>query len=257
MRAVTVIRRSMTDWRTSTNRPESINSVPGHRIGLSAGVPSGDGMSSVGRNSDRAARTAFSTSGSARCTGPPKDANTPCRPNIAATRGHRRSDSVQCSEAAARTRSYTGCSDRSSNAARTATTVAGTCFRSSASIAGSGSVAVTSIPREANARVALPVPAPISNARWTGRPAYASTASTSSSGYSGRNRSYADAAEPKLSARSVIGPSSQRVQFLDVVRRRAGSRRPAHPQRSDGADQVRFPAGGRRGVELADIPPAH
>lgn len=55
-------------------------------------------------------------------------------------------------------------SGTSSNVARTARTEEGTCFASSASIAASGSVAVTRTPWLANTRVALPVPAPISRA---------------------------------------------------------------------------------------------
>ena len=52
--------------------------------------------------------------------------------------------------------------------------------QSDASMAGSD--AVTAIPCAANTRVAFPVPAPTSSAVRTGRPAYSSTASTSSSG---------------------------------------------------------------------------
>lgn len=58
----------------------------------------------------------------------------------------------------------------------------GACFRSSASIASSGSLAVISIPWAAKARVALPVPAPISSAVATGRPAYVSVSWTTASG---------------------------------------------------------------------------
>ena len=72
-------------------------------------------------------------------------------------------------------------SGTSSNVTRSVRTP-GTCLRSSASIASSGSVAVTRTPWLANTRVALPVPAPISRAVSTGRPAYASTLSTTSSG---------------------------------------------------------------------------
>ena len=60
----------------------------------------------------------------------------------------------------------------SSNVARTVRTESGTCRPSTASIAASGSVAVTAMSRAANTRVALPVPAPISNALATARPAY-------------------------------------------------------------------------------------
>ncbi len=53
---------------------------------------------------------------------------------------------------------------------------------STANIPGSGSSAVTRMPRLANARVALPVPAPTSTAVPTGRPAKPSVRSTTSSG---------------------------------------------------------------------------
>jgi len=49
----------------------------------------------------------------------------------------------------------------------------------------------------------LPVPAPISSAVSTGCPAYDITVSNSSPGYPGRNRSYASALAPKLSARGA------------------------------------------------------
>lgn len=85
-------------------------------------------------------------------------------------RSHRPVDSVQCSEAAERTRSYVVSVVRSSSPPGLQVT-SGTARRSSARICASGSVAVMSMPRERNARVALPVPAPISRAVRTGRPA--------------------------------------------------------------------------------------
>jgi len=88
---------------------------------------------------------------------------------------------------------------------------------------------VTATPFQASTRVAFPVPAPISRAVPTGRPAYASTWPTSSSGYPGRNRSYAAATAPKLRARwdthadHVIAESIASHRHL--VDRRAGWRR--------------------------------
>ena len=80
----------------------------------------------------------------------------PSGSSSAATRDQRRVGSVQCSEAAAYTRSWAGSGGRSSNAASTVVTVPGTWSAQLGQHRRSGSVAVTAIPRAAKARVALP-----------------------------------------------------------------------------------------------------
>ena len=108
-------------------------------------------------------------------------ASTPPGRSTRAISGSARSMSNQCMAWAASTASTLASGSGISSALPGTERTSGIARRSSASICGSGSTAVTSVPRPASVVVSLPVPAPMSATRtgWRSRVGWRSRAGSS------------------------------------------------------------------------------